>query len=399
ERLTSVSTGEKLRILCLSSDTGGGHRASAQALHDFVTSRLGDEFSFNTVDLWSNHSPWPFCNMPQSYFFLVKHPWLWRLNFRCSEPKFIHNVMFKGYAAIVARTFTQAFTDYLPQLIVSVHPLMQHVPLQVLSNMKAAARQDTSVSFSTVVTDLTRCHTTWFHPKGVDRCFVANDVVARQAREQGLESQQIACHGLPIRPAFRSVGLRSDKSVLRLQLGLDPHASTVMLIGGGEGMGKIAAITEALSRRLSTSDQLIVVCGRNTTLASELARQNWDIQVVVKGFINNMADYMACCDCVITKAGPGTIAEALTCGLPIVLNGCIPCQEEGNIPYVLQNEVGAYSEEPEKIAEVVSQWFGPLKDRLHSMSARARSLGRPEATFDIVRELADMTRKAAMLNC
>lgn len=79
--------------------------------------------------------------------------------------------------------------------------------------------------------------------------------------------------------------------------------------------------------------------------------------------------------------------------------GCIPCQEEGNIPYVLQNEVGAYSEEPEKIAEVVSQWFGPLKDRLHSMSARARSLGRPEATFDIVRELADMTRKAAMLNC
>ena len=30
---------------------------------------------------------------------------------------------------------------------------------------------------------------------------------------------------------------------------------------------------------------------------------------------------MASCDCVITKAGPGTIAEALTCGLPIILNG------------------------------------------------------------------------------
>jgi len=34
-----------------------------------------------------------------------------------------------------------------------------------------------------------------------------------------------------------------------------------------------------------------------------------------------MAEYMAACDCVITKAGPGTIAEALTCGLPIILNG------------------------------------------------------------------------------
>lgn len=45
------------------------------------------------------------------------------------------------------------------------------------------------------------------------------------------------------------------------------------------------------------------------------------IEIVSKGFINNMAEYMASCDCIITKAGPGTIAEALACGLPIVLNG------------------------------------------------------------------------------
>lgn len=89
---------------------------------------------------------------------------------------------------------------------------------------------------------------------------------------------------------------------------------------------------------MSANDQLIVVCGRNKTLANDLASRKWGIkvvikvrgalhysqlclEVVVKGFINNMADYMASCDCVITKAGPGTIAEALACGLPIVLNG------------------------------------------------------------------------------
>jgi len=55
----------------------------------------GDEFQFITVDLWSNSSPWPFSSMPKSYFFLVKHPWLWRLNFRCSEPGFVHAFMFK----------------------------------------------------------------------------------------------------------------------------------------------------------------------------------------------------------------------------------------------------------------------------------------------------------------
>jgi hypothetical protein len=33
---------EKVNILCLSSDTGGGHRASAQALHDSCVSIYGE---------------------------------------------------------------------------------------------------------------------------------------------------------------------------------------------------------------------------------------------------------------------------------------------------------------------------------------------------------------------
>ena len=39
--------------------------------------------------------------------------------------------------------------------------------------------------------------------------------------------------------------------------------------------------------------------------------------------MNNMSEYMTACDCIITKAGPGTIAEALICGRPILLNGLV----------------------------------------------------------------------------
>lgn len=62
---------------------------------------------------------------------------------------------------------------------------------------------------------------------------------------------------------------------------------------------------------------------------------------------------------------------------------------------MLENDIGVYSEDPEKIAEIVSQWFGPDRENLKSMSERARRLGRPNATFDIVRDLADMARKVA----
>ena len=50
------------------------------------------------------------------------------------------------------------------------------------------------------------------------------------------------------------------------------------------------------------------------------------LKVKVCGFVTNMAEWMTASDTIITKAGPGTIAEALICGLPIILNGFIPCQ-------------------------------------------------------------------------
>jgi hypothetical protein len=62
------------------------------------------------------------------------------------------------------------------------------------------------------------------------------------------------------------------------------------------------------------------------------------MHVVVTGFVDNMAEWMTACDTIITKAGPGTIAESLICGLPLLLNGFVPCQEAGNVPFVLDNK-------------------------------------------------------------
>ena len=64
------------------------------------------------------------------------------------------------------------------------------------------------------------------------------------------------------------------------------------------------------------------------------------MQVTIKGFVDNMPEWMTACDMIISKAGPGTIAESFICGLPVLLNGFVPCQEEGNVPFVLKHQVG-----------------------------------------------------------
>lgn len=374
-------------VLILMSDTGGGHRASAQALEAAFQELFPNEFRVSIVDLWSHHTPYPFNQAPKTYSFMVKYPVLWRLMFRLTEPAWVHNLLFRISSVFNHNSVRKAYREFQPDIVVSVHPLMQDQPIKALRQYK-----DDHVPFATVITDLTSCHPTWFHTK-VDKCFVPTEQVKEQALKRGLEEDQIVVHGLPIRPAFSKPPAKS-KEELRGELGLQKDGPVVLLVGGGEGMGPVEATCSALASRLDHEAQIAVICGRNQRLIEKLKAGNWPVHVLVQGFVNNMSDWMAAADCIITKAGPGTIAESLIRGLPLVLNGCIPCQEEGNVQYVLQNDLGQFSREPEQIADIVSSWFQGEEGRqvLQRMSKHAKSMGHPDATFKIAEDLAELCR-------
>lgn len=71
----------------------------------------------------------------------------------------------------------------------------------------------------------------------------------------------------------------------------------------------------------SPAYQMVVVCGNNKQAQISLSSQNWGpgVKVRILGFVNNMDEWMNASDALVTKAGPGTIAEASICGLPCML--------------------------------------------------------------------------------
>jgi len=77
------------------------------------------------------------------------------------------------------------------------------------------------------------------------------------------------------------------------------------------------------------------VAGRNSKLEAELKEQTWENPAFIYGFTREMPDFMRASDVIVTKAGPGTIAEALNAELPIILYDKLPGQEDGNVDYVL----------------------------------------------------------------
>jgi 1,2-diacylglycerol 3-beta-galactosyltransferase len=89
-------------------------------------------------------------------------------------------------------------------------------------------------------------------------------------------------------------------------------------------MGGLVEISKQLGQSLGRADtcsQMVVVCGKNERAKKELEAVEWgdNVSVDVQGFVNNMDEYMQASDVLVTKAGPGTIAEASICGLPCMM--------------------------------------------------------------------------------
>lgn len=386
-----LASGEPTRVLLLISDTGGGHRASADALSAAFHDMYGQSVETRTVDFWTEIAGRPFHKFPEGYSFLAKNPPLWRLAWQYGRFPLTRRVT-EEISNVVANRNFRAYVDvYRPHLIVSVHPLTQFIPLRVLRALPLEERP----AFVTVCTDLGGAHPTWFH-RDADLVFVPSPDVRRIALKCGVRAERIRLLGLPVRrPFWTSAGdADSDKYEMREALGLTPNLPTALVVGGGDGVGGVGRVADALAKRIDlelggNGAQLVVVCGRNTALAERLRARNWPVPVRVEGFVNNMSDWMAASDLIVSKAGPGTIAEALIRGLPIVLSGYLPGQEQPNVKYVTQNGAGQFARKPDVIANIAVGWLAdPVA--LNRRSQVARKLGTPNSTYDIVREIGSV---------
>mmetsp|Transcript_28699 Transcript_28699/g.42397 ORF Transcript_28699/g.42397 Transcript_28699/m.42397 type:complete len:458 (-) Transcript_28699:466-1839(-) len=393
-------------IQILISDTGGGHRASANALRDALEVLHPGKIQCDIVDIFTDYGPfWPFNDYPRMYKIMAEYSFLWEAFYRFGETEFglalneflMEVFCFDSFKKCLARPSGNG--NKRADMVVSVHPLCQDIPLKILSDLDSQgasrAPEARTTPFVTVVTDLGGAHPTWFN-KNVDNCFVPSDALNQLARNRDIESSKIIQHGLPIRKGFWSSSEKKTKSTLRQELELDKDLPIVLVVGGGDGMGGIVDIAKSLGNKLGASSatpayQMVVVCGNNQRAKEELSKENFPsgVKVQVQGFVNNMDEWMQSSDALVTKAGPGTIAEASICGLPCMLFSFLPGQEEGNVPYVEESGFGTFSSDPNVIAAKVSGWLAS-PPALESLQCSAKEASRPSATLDIAKDLASM---------
>ncbi len=368
---------KKPHILFLFSDTGGGHRSAAEAIIEAIQLEFGDSVTTEMVDFFKEHSPTPINRLPQWYPYMVKAPQLWGASFHISDGRAQARAITATLWPAVSRIARQIVNAHPSDIIVTVHPLANSFILKALG-------KNNRPPFVTVVTDMVTTHALWFDQRA-DLICVPTEIARFRAIDYGMEPENVVTVGQPI--AARYCVPAGDKAALREKLGWPKEKFIAVLVGGGEGMGPLAQTARAIDDA-GLDMAMVVVAGRNERLKKSLEEHDWHIPTRIYGFTREMPDFMRAADALVTKAGPGTIAEALNAHLPIILYAKLPGQEDGNVTYVRETGTGIWAPTPQRVVSTLRTWIENPASRQKVVES-CKKAARPESSRIIARLIGE----------
>jgi 1,2-diacylglycerol 3-beta-galactosyltransferase len=207
----------------------------------------------------------------------------------------------------------------------------------------------------------------------------------QRALKQRMPPEKIHVVGLPVSESCSAP--HGDKKALRKKLGWPLDKFIVLIVGGGEGMGPIAQTAYAIDES-GLDVALVIVAGRNRRLKENLERYAWENQTLIYGFTQDMPDFMRAADVLVSKAGPGTIVEALNADLPIILYTKLAGQEDGNVTFVEESGAGVFAPTTQLVVRALTRWICRPKE-YKQVVENARRIARPDSARTIARAIGE----------
>ncbi len=181
-----------------------------------------------------------------------------------------------------------------------------------------------------------------------DRYIIPHRDLAAEFEKKGIPPEKLLPWGIPVKQAFSQPVSQQEA---RARLDLPQEGPVALLMSGSMGYGKLPQLADALLREGNGTLTLCVICGNNEQQRIRLERRYaGKSQVRILGYTQNVADYMAACDVVLSKPGGLSSTEAAVAGAPLVHTAPIPGCETYNAAFFAQKEMALGGKTPRELA-------------------------------------------------
>ncbi len=295
---------------------------------------------------------------------------------RAREPGSLRNWL----GMLSARNLQSLIAGLQPCCVVCTHAF----GCGIMSHYKRTI--DPSLPVIGVVTDYV-VHPFWIY-RNIDAYAVATEEMRAALVERGVDERRVRVTGIPVDPRF---ALIPPKAQARHELGIDAAGRRVVLImAGGLGIGPLETMLRAL-REVRRPLSAVVLVGKNERRRIRLRRwcRSWPYPVEIRGFEENVYDYMHAADVLLTKPGGLSLSEALVARLPMMLVKPLGGQEERNMRYVLSQGAALFASTEAEIAAATRRLLDRASERRRLLE-RAECVRRPEAAADVAAIVRDI---------
>lgn len=354
------------------SDFGGHNKAAENIKEAFRHKRPGDQvLSINGFGHF-----YPHCERIVDFIYTIVIKYIPDLWGRIYDRKKVIDSL------TPCRTFINKITfRKLSRLINSFKPACfvatQAFPCGLVADFKQ--RFGIDIPLIAVVTDYYP-HRFWIHPC-IDKYVVACQEAKTILIKEGVAEEKVKVLGIPISVEFLK---EYSKQEISAQLAFRNDMTSVLIMGGGLGLGPIKKIAQQLDD-LDSDFQIIAVCGHNKALYNWFDRNKKDFKkpIFYFGYIDFVHKIMDFADVIITKAGGITVSEALAKRLGIIIIKPIPGQEERNVNYLLSRSAVIKVDDTERIGDTVKDIL-QNKEKLQSLEKKARENSVIDSSLRIV---------------
>jgi len=314
------------KLLILSGSLGDGHRQAAKAILE-ASALYKPGVDVKVVDFmeWIH----PRMHAVERYCFLqwVKHfPSSYGYLYQMTRSDSMLTFFLKHLGAISQQRLLRLLHEEQPTMVVSTFPPAS----AAISLLKEKGKTD--LPTTTVITDHSD-HSYWMQPS-TDLYLVGSETLRAALLRKGIADHKIAVTGIPVRLTYSQ---HDNRERLREKLGWASDTFAVLVMGGGSGIFDKAFLEHLQADNFPPRLQFIIVCGRNVKLLHRLHEVLGDRDhVMLTGFLEEIHEWMAAADVLITKPGGLTTSEAMALQLPMLLLEPRLGQEQDNADYLIQ---------------------------------------------------------------
>ena len=348
-----------MRVLILTSSTGGGHDMRAQALKAWAETEESKKYNFEMSvhsTLESTHPLYAF-GVKLYNFIQKKSPRLHHPYFNYLEIASMH----RNKRGILGKNkFRKLIDAYQPQIVLSTHAHLNH-------GFFALAREEIKSRLVCV----TYCGELfggygfskhWVNPES-DLFIGAVPETCEAAARLGMAESKIWCGGFLLKPDFYNPPLNKNEKedFIRNNLRLDSKKMILILSTGANSANNHMQFLKALIKQ-STKPDVAALCGFNKEAHSNIslwAKQFADWQIIPMHYYDKMSTLLQCASAILTRPGTGTTSEAIVSACPLIFNtlGGVMPQEIITLKYCHKHSVGKVIKRADQLPGKINDWM------------------------------------------